>query len=456
MVSGPPRAVLTVSALNAILRAHLEPAFAGVWVEGELSNLRTPSSGHSYFTLKDAASQLKVVVFRSVARTLKFALKDGACLICRGRVTVYEPKGEYQLVVEYAEPKGIGALQLAFEQLKERLTAEGLFDPKRKRALPLFPRRIGVVTSSTGAAFRDIVQVVHKRFPNVEILLNPVAVQGPEAAGEIARAIRELNDIDGVDVLIVGRGGGSLEDLWPFNEEGVARAIVLSRIPVVSAVGHETDYTIADFVADVRAPTPSAAAELVVRDRQDLLKRLQGFWNRAVQAVRVRIRDCRARVESERRALLGPAARIQRAMQRRDDLEIRLRKAWTARIGEGRTALQALRHDLLLKNPLQRIRQALAMLPHLHSRLRQQMQVILELCRRSLQESMVGLHSRSPLAVLARGYSITRRWPDMMLVRRASDVAEGEAVHVRLSAGELICEVRRVTEEPLIRRTEGV
>src|SRR6267143_2033321 len=223
----PPRTLYTVSALTALLRVHIESAFSNIWVEGEVSNLRIPTSGHAYFTLKDAASQMRAVLFRSVGRSLQ--------LVCRGRVTVYEPKGDYQVIVEYAEPKGVGALQLAFEQLKARLAAEGLFDQARKRPLPFLPRRIGVVTSPTGAAIRDIVQVAHKRDPGVTIVLNPVSVQGERAAGEIARAIEELNEMGGFDVLIVGRGGGSLEDLWPFNEEIVALAIAASRIPVVSA-----------------------------------------------------------------------------------------------------------------------------------------------------------------------------------------------------------------------------
>lgn len=258
MASGPPpQALYSVSALTALLRLHIESAFTDIWVEGEVSNLRIPTSGHAYFTLKDAGSQIRAVLFRSAGRALRFAVQDGMHLVCRGRVSVYEPRGDYQVVIAYAEPKGVGALQLAFEQLKARLADEGLFDQARKRPLPFLPRRIGVVTSPTGAAIRDIVQVARTRFPGIEIVLNPVAVQGENAAGEIARAIAEFNEVGGelagFDVLIVGRGGGSLEDLWPFNEEIVARAIAASRIPVVSAVGHESDYTIADFVADARA-----------------------------------------------------------------------------------------------------------------------------------------------------------------------------------------------------------
>ncbi len=445
----PPRALYTVSALTALLRLHIESAFPDVWVEGEVSNLRIPTSGHAYFTLKDATSQIRMVLFRSAGRALRFALEDGMHLVCRGRVTVYEPKGDYQVIVEYAEPKGVGALQLAFEQLKERLAAEGLFAEARKRSLPFFPRHIGVVTSPTGAAIRDIVQVARKRFPGIEIVLNPVAVQGESAAGEIARAIEELNERGGLDVLIVGRGGGSLEDLWPFNEEIVARAIAASRIPVVSAVGHEIDYTIADFVADVRAPTPSAAAELVVRDRQALLNQAENIWKRSVQAIRTDLRDRRARVEAERRGLLDPTALVARAMQRRDDLEMRLRLALSARVREVRAAVEALRQDVLLQSPIQRIQKGLTMLPHLRTRLQQRMGVALELWRRSLEEAIGAMHALSPLAILGRGYSITRRWPDLTVIRTASDVASGDAVHVRLASGELLCEVRRTGEKLL-------
>jgi exodeoxyribonuclease VII large subunit len=451
----PPRTLYTVSALTVLLRVHIESAFSDIWVEGEVSNLRIPTSGHAYFTLKDAKSQIRAVLFRSVGRSLRFAFQDGLQLVCRGRVTVYEPKGDYQVIVEYAEPKGVGALQLAFEQLKARLAAEGLFDQARKRPLPFLPRRIGVVTSPTGAAIRDIVQVAHKRDPGVTIVVNPVAVQGESAAGEIACAIEELNEMDGFDVLIVGRGGGSLEDLWPFNEEIVARAIAASRIPVVSAVGHEIDFTIADFVADMRAPTPSAAAELVVRDRLELLKRVAGYGDRAVLAVRTVLRSLRARVEAERRGLLDPTALVARAMQRRDDLEMRLRLAQVNRLKFKWSAVESLRQDLLLRSPLQRIQQGLTLLPHLRMRLQQRMKVALELWRRSFEESIATLHALSPLAILGRGYSITRRWPELTVLRAASAVAPGEVVHVRLAAGELLCEVQK-TANVLIRKPGGV
>jgi exodeoxyribonuclease VII large subunit len=270
----PERAVLTVSALTIELRAVLEERFPAVWVEGEISNFRLYGSGHAYFTLKDAEAQLRCVLFRNRGRRIKFEPADGLHVMAFGSVEVYAQRGEYQLVVELLEPKGLGALQLAFEQLKARLTLEGLFDPARKRELPRFPRKIGIVTSPSGAAIRDMLRVIGRRFGELHIVIAPAKVQGEGAAEEIAQGLRDLNALGDVDVIIVGRGGGSLEDLWAFNEEVVARAICASKAPVISAVGHEVDFTIADFVADLRAPTPSAAAELVVREKQAVVDAL--------------------------------------------------------------------------------------------------------------------------------------------------------------------------------------
>ena len=441
-----PRVILTVSALTAVVRSHVESAFSDIWVEGEVSNLRMPSSGHAYFTLKDATSQMRAVMFRSVGRFLRFHLKDGMCVICRGRLTVYEPKGDYQMLVDYAEPKGVGALQVAFEQLKDRLAAEGLFEAARKRPLPVFPRRLGIITSPTGAAIRDIIQVAHRRWPNIELLLNPVGVQGIGAAAEIARAIAELNELGGLDVLIVGRGGGSLEDLWAFNEEIVARAIVASRIPVVSAVGHEIDYTIVDFVADLRAPTPSAAVELILRDRSEISARLSRYRQQAAHAIRGQLRDCRARVETERRALLDPAALVQRAMQRRDELEMRLCLAETSRMRESRQALASLRQGLMLRSPVRRIEQGLAMLAQLSAQLEQRVQAVVTGWRHSLQQGAGALHALSPLAILARGYSITQDAESGAVLRSAADTAVKRKVRIRLAAGHLGARVEEVEQ----------
>jgi exodeoxyribonuclease VII large subunit len=270
MMELPFRYILTVSELTQEIKEILETRFPDIWVEGEISNLRIPPSGHIYLTLKDDFSQIRAVFFKMKARTLRFVLEDGLHVICHGRVSLYEKRGEYQLILEEVEPKGIGALQLAFLQLKDRLEKEGLFDLARKKPIPMVPQTIGIVTSPTGAVISDMLHIIHRRFENVHILLNPVRVQGEGASLEIAKAIEDLNKWMNVDVIIVGRGGGSLEDLWPFNEEIVARAIYHSKIPIISAVGHETDYTISDFVADLRAPTPSAAAELVVRDKREI------------------------------------------------------------------------------------------------------------------------------------------------------------------------------------------
>ena len=269
--------VLTVSQVTQELKELLEDSYPLVWIEGEISNLRVVQSGHAYFTLKDARSQLRAVMFRSSVRQLPFTPEAGMQVVARGRLSVYEPRGDYQLIAEAIDPKGVGALQIAFEQLKERLFQEGLFDQDRKLPLPAMPQRIGVVTSPTGAAIRDIIQVAHRRSANVHLFLYPVRVQGNEAAGEIVRAIDALNAYEpALDVLIVGRGGGSLEDLWAFNEEPVAWAIARSEIPIISAIGHETDTTIADFVSDLRAPTPSAAAELVVKSAEEVEPTGQG------------------------------------------------------------------------------------------------------------------------------------------------------------------------------------
>ena len=285
------RRILTVSELTVRLRDLLETEFFEVWVEGELSNCRVWNTGHLYFTLKDSGAQMRGVIFRSALRNLKFKPEDGLRVVARGRVSVYEPKGEYQLVSEHMEPHGLGALQLAFDQLKKRLHDEGLFDAGRKRPLPALPRKIGVVTSLDGAAIRDIIKVLQRRYANAHLVIRPTRVQGEGAAMDIARGIRAIARLPGIDVIIVGRGGGSIEDLWAFNEERVARAIAASPVPVISAVGHETDVTIADFVADLRAPTPSAAAELVVARKDDFRDRIDRFRGRLAAGVRTRIRE---------------------------------------------------------------------------------------------------------------------------------------------------------------------
>src|SRR6266516_2884393 len=304
--------VLTVTELTVRVRDLLETEFFEIWVEGELSNCKVWTTGHLYFTLKDSTSQIRGVIFRSALRYLKFKPGDGLRVVARGRVTVYEPKGEYQLVCEHMEPQGLGALQLAFDQLKKRLHEDGLFDAARKRPLPALPRKVGIVTSLDGAAIRDIIKVLRRRYPNAHLVIQPVRVQGDEAALEIARGLRLIGRVPGVDVVIVGRGGGSIEDLWAFNEEVVARAIAASAVPVVSAVGHEVDVTIADFVADLRAPTPSAAAEMVVTAKDEFCARIARLTQRLRAAARSDVQRRRAAVHglTSHRGLAGWQARL--------------------------------------------------------------------------------------------------------------------------------------------------
>jgi exodeoxyribonuclease VII large subunit len=419
-----PRQILTVSALTALVRERLEKDFSDLWVEGEVSNLRAPASGHLYFTLKDAASQVRAVLFRAGALRLRFALKEGLQLVVRGRLTVYEPRGEYQIVLDYLEPKGLGALQLAFEQLKERLAREGLFDPARKRPLPFLPKRVGIVTSLSGAAIRDMLVVLRRRCPVLGVVVAPVPVQGEGAAVEIASAIRRLGASGLVDVMIVGRGGGSLEDLWCFNEEEVVRSIAASRVPVVSAVGHEIDVTLADFAADHRAPTPSAAAEAVAPVLRELLGSLEDHRDRMVQAVRGRLLERAAQQVDEATARIGYAVRALLAGLHR------------------RTAER--RHRLQAASPVARVRAASALLPQLAKRVRQGMATLLAAKRQAARTAMMALDGLSPLAVLSRGYSIVQTVPGGAVVKRARDVSAGDQVSARLAEGRLLCDVRKM------------
>ncbi len=318
-----------MSELSAALRDLVESRFAEVWVEGELSGARVWNTGHLYFTLKDAHAQVKGVMFRSALQRLRFKPGDGVHVVARGRLSVYEPRGEYQLVCEHMEPRGLGALQLAYEQLRTRLAAEGLFDQARKRPLPALPRRIGVVTSLEGAAVRDIIRVLRRRYPNAHVIVAPARVQGEGAARDIARALRQITRIEGVDVVIAGRGGGSIEDLWAFNEEAVARAIAASPVPVISAVGHETDVTIADFVADLRAPTPSAAAEIVVRRKDEFAGHIDALARRAASGLRARMQRLAGRLHQlqARPAFAGVPARIAMRHRHVAELTAALRRA---------------------------------------------------------------------------------------------------------------------------------
>ena len=416
-------------------------------MEGELSNLRAPGSGHVYCTLKDKASQIRAVLFRSTAVRLRFALQEGLHVIVRGRLTVYEPRGEYQIVLDTVEPKGIGALQLAFEQLRERLATEGLFDQDRKKSIPAFPRTVGVVTSLTGAAIRDILAVLRRRWPTLHILIAPVQVQGENAGRQIAEALIALNKLGSVDVIIVGRGGGSLEDLWSFNEEIVVRAIAGSHVPVVSAVGHEIDVTLADFVADLRAPTPSAAAEAVVPVLAETVERLRELKVRLGQ---VMLRHCafeRQRLDAGIRGVTDVRFRLQEAAQRTDDMVDRLREMVQQLLTAWRERVHGVQRDLSGLNPILAIKQGLAIVPQFSKRLEGQMGVMLAQHRYRIHAKLAQLNTLSPLAILGRGYSILQTVPAGQILHRANDVGVGQELEAQLASGRLSCTVTQVFDD---------
>jgi exodeoxyribonuclease VII large subunit len=440
------REILTVSDVNERIKIVLEDTFFDLWIEGEISNLRTPSSGHTYLTLKDEHSQLRSVLFKMQRRYLRFDPKDGMLVIARGRLAVYEPRGEYQLVIDYMEPKGVGALQLAFEQLKSRLAQAGFFDHARKRPLPMLPRAIGIVTSPTGAVIRDMLQILRRRFVNMHVCLYPVRVQGAGAAEEISQGIAALNGYPGIDVIIVARGGGSIEDLWAFNEEPVARAIYGSAIPVISAVGHEIDYTIADFVADVRAPTPSAAAELVIRRKSELQDGLQIAVQRLERAMHHHLEGLRARLNAaqQRRVLQDPWAPLHILEQRLDELNGRLERAVRSRLRRAQEVLGRGAVAVSHLNPLAQVGGLRERLADLDRRLMASQSAVLRRDREVLERSAATLQALSPLAVLARGYGICRHQADGQVIREADAVAPGMPVAITLWRGTLQCTVDAV------------
>ena len=440
---GPTRKIFSVSELSQGIKTLLEREYPDVWVTGEVSNFRGAASGHLYFTLKDATAQLRAVCFRNQARYLKFKPQDGISVIARGHLSVYEARGEYQLYVEYLEPAGLGALQLAFEQLKQKLAAEGLFDIARKKPLPLLPRAIGVVTSPTGAVIRDILRILRRRFRNMNVLIYPVKVQGEGAAEEIVEGVKYFNREPNVDVVIVARGGGSLEDLWAFNEEVVARAIAASGIPVISAVGHETDFTMADFVADLRAPTPSAAAELVVHRKQDFLTELENRARRMTQIIRLQLSEARQRLTELRmhHAFQTLATRLAERAQRVDDAVASLERSMRSLLNRARqewlrASAGVVRYDFrrllglkraALEDRLGRFDAALRrFLTERHNRLAQVEAILKE---------------RNPLTILQRGYSITRDAAGK-IVRDAEAVVLGSDISVRLARGELAATIK--------------
>ncbi len=439
----PLRTILTVSELTREIKEILEDRFLDVWVEGEISNLRIPPSGHIYFTLKDDACQIRAVLFKMQARTLRFVPEDGLHVVCHGRVGLYEKRGDYQLILESIEPKGIGALQLAFLQLKEKLEKEGLFDPARKKPIPMVPQKIGIVTSLTGAVIRDMLHILQRRFENLHILLYPVRVQGEGACNEIVEGIKYLNQWTDVNVIIVGRGGGSLEDLWAFNEEAVARAIYHSKIPIISAVGHETDYTVSDFVADLRAPTPSAAAELAVRDKREIKNVLRHLRGRLENEMIQIVQENRTHLSHLIRVFREPEKKIEEYFLRVDDFVNRLRllASWTLK--RKREKGGHLSDSLLVRNPRERLKNVRLFISESRKRMGQDIRHVVEIHRHRVAGTLGKLDSLSPLSILRRGYSITRKLPSLRVLRDASYVKEGDRVEVKLFRGTLLCGVEK-------------
>jgi exodeoxyribonuclease VII large subunit len=446
------RAVLSVSELSRRLAAVLEERFPAVWVEGEISNFKIYGSGHAYFTLKDEGAQLRAVLFRNRMRRIRFEPSDGLHVMAFGAVEAYPQRGEYQLVVELLEPRGLGALQLAFEQLKERLGREGLFNQARKRSLPRFPRKIGIVTSPRGAALHDMLRVIGRRFGEIHVVVAPARVQGDGAAAEVAQGIRELNALGGVDVIIIGRGGGSLEDLWAFNDEMLARTIAASKIPVVSAVGHEVDFTIADFVADVRAATPSQAAELVVREKQAVADSVDALRRRLARAMTRRLEAQRARLLAvrERRVLTDPHRPLRDLTRRVDEATERLLRAARATLRHAAHRVELATRDLRARNPVARTRHDRRRLNDLAGRLDRALARGLDGRRHRLSGAAGRLNSLSPLAVLGRGYSLTLT-ASGQIVRSVRQLAVGDEIGVMLHEGRLgarVTETRERDERP--------
>ncbi|MDD5544014.1 MAG: exodeoxyribonuclease VII large subunit [Acidobacteriia bacterium] len=449
------RKVLTVSEVTGRVKGLLEAEFASLWVEGEISNFTRAASGHLYFTLKDESAQLRCVCFRSQARSIRFNLEDGLKVLARGSLSVYERRGEYQFYVEVMEPVGIGALQLAFEQLKAKLQAEGLFDLARKQPLPLYPKTIGVVTSPTGAAIRDILRILKRRNEAVNVLIYPAKVQGDGASAEIAAGIEYLNTLAEVDVMIVGRGGGSIEDLWAFNEERVARAIAASKIPVISAVGHEIDFTISDFVADLRAPTPSAAAELVASAKDELLKHLSRLQEETMSALVLKLNRARQSLLqlTGRRGFALAQGALKEFRQIFDDLVYKLTQGERHLVLESRNRFQLVRNRIIffdLSGPLrmarlnvqQRERQAATIV-----------QKVLATLKSSLMVNSGKLDSLSPLKVLERGYAIVKNARGAVL-KDSTQAPAGSMISVQLAKGNL--EARVVSDATANRpRSEG-
>ena len=445
--AGVTQKIFSVSELNAQIKMVLEDRFPFVWITGEISNLRMPASGHCYFTLKDELSQISAILFRGQQRHLKFEFEDGMNVIGLGRVGLYEPRGTYQIILEYLEPAGVGALQIAYEKLKAKLAEEGLFDERHKKPLPFLPRRIAVISSPTGAVVHDIIRVVQRRFWNASIQVIPVKVQGDGAELEITAALGILNEHGQADVAILARGGGSLEDLQAFNSESVARAIFASEIPVISAVGHETDYTIADFVADLRAPTPSAAAELVVPVKVELVQRCSELSMSLLASMQRHISRLRTRVEELGGRIADPKKRLQDCRLRLDDFSARLTRIMGLTLTSKADRLCSWSDRLHLASPGHSLAKLKKQVEKINHNLLISFAMLNKQKTSRLREQTAKLEALSPLAILERGYSITRTIPDAVLVRDSARVSLNQDLEVLLARGTLLCQVKEKTAD---------
>lgn len=435
------RETLSVSQLNRQAKRLLEGNFPSVWVEGEISNLSRPSSGHWYFSLKDNSAQVRCAMFRSSNARLRFQAEAGQQVMARAKLSLYEARGDYQLIVEHMEPAGDGALARAFEELKNKLQAEGLFDSDIKQAIPDHPKSIAVVTSATGAAIRDILTVLARRFPSIKVSIFPTAVQGQNAAPEIARAINTANALHKsgkreFDVILAGRGGGSMEDLWAFNEEIVARAIYQSDLPVISAVGHEVDFTIADFVADLRAPTPSAAAELISPDGQEMMASFMGFEQLLTRQMLLTLETNKQQLSFLQSRLRHPGSRLQEHSQRLDELEMRLMNGWKNQSQKQQLSLQVLASRLQQQTPDHKIKQLKLSSAGLYQRLEKQVQRLLEQQQLRLKNAMQLLDAVSPLATLDRGYAIVSD-DEGQVITDAEELSSGQTINTRFAKGSI-------------------
>jgi exodeoxyribonuclease VII large subunit len=441
--------ILTVSQLNNNIKLLFEETFDFLWVEGEVSNLRRPQSGHIYFTLKDDKSQINAVFFRQFGaykQRTNFELEEGLSVLCRARLNVYLPRGEYQLVIESVEPLGVGALQKAFEQLKVKLLAEGLFDERYKKSIPFLPKKIGVVTSPTGAVIKDILNITKRRFPVADILIAPVRVQGDEAVAEIIQALRNLHSHGAVDVIIIARGGGSLEDIAPFNDEALAREIFRSSIPIVSAVGHETDFTICDFVADLRAPTPSAAAELIVPEWMELTAKINILKQRLITGFYRHLKNRKDKIAGLQERLKDPRRFLINLQIHLDDLRERLGAALHYKKQNLHNDLRQMELRLWHQSPARQINEKKILLKNIQKDIFNNFSYHVESLKERLQKNSAILESLSPLGVLQRGYSITRSMANGIIIRQAAALNVGEDVNIQLAKGNFNAKIEKISQ----------